>query len=104
MNRFIVGVELLGDTLDIESGGPFVDPVVHGRAGIEKGEVGKVVGADGLGGIARPPAETGQRRLLELGAGLLEMDEAKIPVAMGADEKQVLAEEAGQVGRLLLLG
>jgi hypothetical protein len=32
------------------------------------------------------------------------MDEAKILVAMGANEKQVFAEEAGEVGRLLPLG
>ncbi len=32
------------------------------------------------------------------------MDEAKMLVLMRADEKQVLAEEAGEVGRLLLLG
>lgn len=40
---------------------------------------------------------------LNWAAGLFEMDEAKMSVIVSADEKQVLAKEAGEVGRLLSL-
>ncbi len=95
-------IELPGDALDVERLRPRRDPVVDARGGIEEDQVGEVVRADGLGGVARMPAEAGERGLLERRTGVFEVDEAEGLEVVRADEQQVFTKEAGQVRRFPL--
>ena len=91
-NRAVFSVEFPGDFLDVERGCPLSDPsfAVLGVAGPD--EFRQVDFARGAIGNARTPAEGSQRGGRFLVRRGLEVGDAKVFVAMRADEEQVLAE------------